>query len=341
LQLADKPLVIAPHIATAGIRGMAPISASPAGPIAYRTGGPQLERQLIWFDRSGKELKRIRESNWQEGITFDLSPDGHRVAFDQFKDGSTDIWILDLESGTRDRFTTGPAFELSPKWSSDGQRIAYLSGASPENFDLYVKSAAGTGEPQRLIELPEPQNPQGWSRDGRYLLYREETETGNLYALPLDGSQHPIDVTHSGFSDGGGQFSPDGRWLAYQSNASGRFEIYMQRFPTATRPFPVSLGGGVQPRWRPDGQELFFLSPDNRLMAASVRLDDVGDTPKVGVPEVLFAPAITGSPQSILTRSYAVSPDGRQFLIDTSIPVTLPITVVLNWAPQGLAAAAP
>ncbi len=341
LQLADKPLVIAQQIATASIRGVAAMSASPAGPIAYRTGGRQLERELIWFDRSGKVLKRIPDSNWQEGITFDLSPDGRRVAFDQAKDGATDIWIFDLESGRRDRFTAGSAFDLSPKWSEDGQRIAYLSGAKPAEFDLYVKSAAGTGDPQRLLDLPQPQNPQGWSRDGRYLLYRDEIETGSLYALALDGSRQLIKVTDSGFTDGGGQFSPDGRWLAYQSNASGRFEIYLQRFPTATRPFPVSLGGGVQARWSHDGRELFFLSPDNRLMAVSVGLDAAGDTPKVGMPEVLFAAAITGSPQSILSRSYAVSPDGTQFLIDTSIPVTLPITVVLNWAPQGLAAAAP
>ena len=99
LQLADKPLVIAQQIATASIRGVAAMSASPAGPIAYRTGGRQLERELIWFDRSGKVLKRIPDSNWQEGITFDLSPDGRRVAFDQAKDGATDIWIFDLESG--------------------------------------------------------------------------------------------------------------------------------------------------------------------------------------------------------------------------------------------------
>lgn len=342
LQLADKPQIIAQQIATASVRGVAPMSASAAGPIAFRTGGPQLERQLVWFDRSGKELKRIPNSNWQEGITFDLSPDGRQVAFDQLRNGSTDIWILDLERGGQTLFTTGPGFDLSPKWSSDG-RIAYTSGLFPAEFDLFVKAASGTGEARRLLHLAGPQNAQGWSSDGRYLLYSEEGEAGeagSLYALPLDGGQ-PIEITHSEFSAAGGQFSPDGKWVAFQSNASGRFEIYLQRFPTPTRRVMVSTGGGVQARWSHDGRALFFLSPDNRLMTVPVRLDAAIDTAIVGDSEALFAAAITGSPQSGISRSYAVSPDGReQFLVDTPVAVTLPITVLLNWVPQAPAAAA-
>jgi len=334
-QLADKPQIIAQHIAT-GIRGAAPLSASAAGPIAFRAGGPQRERELVWFDRRGNELKRIPDSDWKEGISFDLSPDGRQIAFDQFLNGSTDIWIRDLERGTPRPFTTSPDFDLSPKWSPDGLRIAYTSG----KFDPYIKAVGSSETPRRLLDRAGGQNVQGWSPDGHYLLFRDESERGNLYALSLDGSQRVIPVTHSEFATAGGQFSPDGEWVAYQSNESGGFEIYLQRFDTATVPVPVSTGGGVQPRWSHDGRELFFLSPDNRLMAVSIRLDAAGDTPKVGLPEVLFAAAITGSPQSVLHRNYAVSADGEQFLIDTSVPVTLPITVVMNWAPQASAAAA-
>jgi serine/threonine protein kinase len=334
LELAGKAEIVAQQVATFGERGRGSLSASAAGPIIYRAGGPQIERQLAWFDRSGKEVQRVPGSDWQSGITFALSPDGRRVAFDQNLAGLTDIWVLELDRGVRTRITSEPVFDLSPKWSPDGTRIVFTSGISPAEFDLHVKPVVGSERSERLFRAPGPQNPQDWSPDGRYVLYREEQPKGGLWALPLTGDRKPIRVSETGFDEAAGEFSPDGRWIAYQSNESGRFEIYVQRFPSPQRRWRVSTDGGVQARWRHDGRELFYITPSNRLMAVPVQLDVANSTATIGTPVPLFTAPLGGSPQSEINRQYSVSPDDRRFLLDTRLEITLPITVILNWKPK-------
>ena len=155
----------------------------------------------------------------------------------------------------------------------------------------------------------------------------------DIWALPLDGDRKAFPVVETTFHEENGQFSPDGRWIAYQSNESGQLEIYVQPFPGPGPRTRISSEGGVQARWRHDGREIFYLAPDNRLTAVPVRLDS--DRVDVGTPMPLFAPGLIGPiPRSPYARHYIVSRDGQRFLVNTRKEVTLPITVILNWKPK-------
>jgi dipeptidyl aminopeptidase/acylaminoacyl peptidase len=185
-----------------------------------------------------------------------------------------------------------------------------------------------------------------WSPDGRVLLYAtQDTKTASdLWALPLTGERKPFPVVQTSFDEIEGQFSSDGRWLAYASNESGRYEIYVRPFPDAGGKWQVSTGGGSQPRWGPDGKELFYVAPDNRLLAVPLRLAPEARAVEVGAPVVLFPTRLASGGATIAAASinaraqYAVARDGR-FLMNVAADdaVTSPITVVLNWQ-SGLAA---
>jgi Tol biopolymer transport system component len=152
--------------------------------------------------------------------------------------------------------------------------------------------------------------------------------------LPLDGDKRPFPVAQTGFVETDAQVSPDGKWVAYQSNESGRFEVYVQPFPGPGAKSQISAQGGVQVRWSADGKELFYLTPDNRLMSVPVQVDEKAARFDVGAPVSLFAARLSGSPQNGFTHQYVVSRDGRRFLIDALTEITSSITVVLNWKPQ-------
>jgi hypothetical protein len=177
--------------------------------------------------------------------------------------------------------------------------------------------------------LPEPDelefhHPQDWSSDGRYLLYTADTiGNSDLRALPLFGERTPFDVARTSFSESHGRFSPDGRWVAYQSNETGRAEIHVRPFPGPGPSSQVSVGGGTVPRWPRDGGELFYLAPDNRLMAVAVT--KVGSTLETGPPHALFT--------LTTTSRYEPSPDGQRFLVTAVVSEASPITVILNWKP--------
>jgi Tol biopolymer transport system component len=214
-------------------------------------------------------------------------------------------------------------------------RVAFSSNRKgPPN--LYVKAASGAGAEELLLETPNGKFPQDWSKDGRFLLYVEEDpKTGlDLWALPITGNDRkPILVVNTPYDEHNGQFSPNGRWVAYQTNESGRFEIVVQPFPGPGGKWQVSTGGGIQPRWRADGKELYFVAPDGKLMAASV---SPGATFAAGTPAALFP--VTLPPLRILRvdkQDYTVSRDGR-FLINQPVETTTttPITLILNWHPM-------
>lgn len=156
---------------------------------------------------------------------------------------------------------------------------------------------------------------------------------GTVGAMGSNRKAFPV-VESPSFDDTNGQFSPDSRWIAYQSNESGRVEIYVQPFPGPGHKTLISSEGGVQARWRHDGKELFYLAPDNRLMAVPIQFDAAGQSVEVGTPVSLFAPHLGGTPQNGFARHYMVSSDGQRFLMDTLKEVTLPITVILNWKPK-------
>jgi hypothetical protein len=207
----------------------------------------------------------------------------------------------------------------------------FASGA-PTN--LFLKSLAGDRDPRVIFETSRPKGATDWSKDGHFLLFRTSNpKTGwDLMALPLeDGTRNPIRVADTTADEREGQFSPDGRWVAYQSNESGRFEIYVQPFPGPGDKTTISTNGGAQVRWRRDGRELFYIALDDRLMA--VRIQFRPDGLKVGAPTALFPTHVGGAVQGANMYQYVVSSDGQRFLMNTTIEqATPPIIALLNWS---------
>jgi Tol biopolymer transport system component len=266
-----------------------------------------------------------------------ISPDGRHASMSRSSDGNLDIWTLDLTRGVMSRVTYDPASEPVAVWSPDGSRLVFNSNRSGV-YDLYLKSASDTKE-ELLLATPQNKAPTDWSHDGRFLLYRSPGRTTgfDLWALPFDGDRKPFPVVQTDFEERDGQFSPDGQWIAYQSNSSGRVEIYLQPFRGGNREL-VSTNGGAQVRWRRDGKELFYVALDGRLMSVPIRLNTTRNTPEVGIPVPLFNTRVGGAVQGGNLQQYVVSPDGQQFLMSTISEVRTPaITVILNWKPKPIA----
>jgi Tol biopolymer transport system component len=340
IELTGRPTTLEQRVVSPSGMGSVALSASNNGRLVYRPGRLEGVRQLIWFDRSGKELERVPGSNWASGISVALSRDGRTVAYDQLLGGTTDIWLFDLARRVSTRFTSDPEFEIFPVWSPDGKRIAYQSTRkSPAGtiFDTYVKSIDGKSD-ELLVGGEGGELPTDWSPDGRFVLYtdsREDDSKSTVWAVGTEGDRKPFPVAQTPTGASGAQFSPDGQWVAYQSLESGqRAEVFVQRFPGPGAKSQISTAGGVQVRWRRDGRELFYLAPDNRLMAVSMRLESKRNTVEAGTPVPLFAARLSGDPQGPNSRQYMVSADGQRFLIDAPAEATLPISVVLNWKPN-------
>jgi Tol biopolymer transport system component len=273
-----------------------------------------------------------------------LSPDDRRVAVEQAFQGNKDIWLLD---GTRtSRFTFNAFNEQFPLWSPDGNRVVFARAGR----DLFQRQANGAGPEEILFESQQNIGPQDWSSDGRYVLYGvNDPKTGqDLWVLPVEGDRpatgsgrpqpaegrKPFAFLNSSFSERLSQFSPDVRWVAYQSDESGRNEIYVRPFPGPGGQWQVSTAGGIAPQWRKDGRELYYIAPDGKLMATSIVAKAAALEP--GIPVPLFQTQIVygGASPVGVGRQYDVASDGR-FLINvtTDDGSTSPITVIQNWKP--------
>ena len=309
-------------------------SLSETGVLAYRTSEGTGSRQLVWFDRTGRELKAVGKADDNNLRYPEISPDGRRVAVARTVERNTDVWLMETTRGVPSRFTFEAPMNVNPVWSPDGSRIAF--GAIRGGIsNLYQKASGGAGGDEVLLESSLNKFPLSWSPDGRFLLFVQlNPETGSdLCVLPLAGEKRPFPLANTVFDEDNGQFSPDGRWVAYQSNESGKNEIYVQSFPDPGSKLLVSTGGGIAPRWRPDGKELFYIAPDSTLMA--VPMQSTGEVLKPGVPAALFQTRIALGGTSVRQKhQYAVAPKGRRFLINasTSEPTASPIVVVTNWS---------
>ena len=280
---------------------------------------------MIVFDRQGKQIEE--KNNLGLFIEISVPPDKNSVAYhriygpDLNQEFNQDIWILDRKRGVTSRFTMSPAADVSPLWSPDGKKIVYAS--SPDTvYDIYEKDVSGTTEPTLILKTNFTKYPYDWSSDGKYILYGTK---GHLWALPMTGDRKPIQLTHTSFSEWNGTFSPDVQWIAYTSNESGSNEIYVQSFPEPTQKYRVSVNGGSAPRWRPDGKELYYVSPENMLTAIDVR-----KTPQItfGAPQKLFKADI-GS----YLNMYSVLDNGQHFLVNKweTNKISKPLQVIVNW----------
>jgi serine/threonine protein kinase/Tol biopolymer transport system component len=335
-QLSGDPIPVADAVAQGGINYASAFSVSDAGPIAYRSSSSG-RRQLLWFDRSGKALDNLGAPDANLSGPR-LSPDGRRVAVWRVAQDNHDIWLLD---GPRlSRFTFDPGFDRWPVWSPDGGNIVFDSDRKGV-FNLYIKPSNNAANEQLLLESAYSKFASDWSRDGRFILYHSfgPQTSRDIWVLPLGGDRKPFVFLKTSFSEAYGTFSPDGRWVAYLSDQSGRNEVYVRPFAkTAADPstggagaeWQVSTSGGAYPRWRSDGKELYYIAPDGKLMAAPITIN--GETLEPGAPVPLFQTRILGGGADAPGLQYDVSRDGR-FLINTILDEAAPITLIQNWSP--------
>ncbi|HWI17171.1 MAG TPA: protein kinase [Vicinamibacterales bacterium] len=290
--------------------------------------------QLRWRDRNGASGDVVGEPG--PNISVTLSLDGRRVAVDRLIQDNRDVWILDIQRGAASRFTFDPAQDGYPVWSPDGSKIAFES-ARQDPFDIYLKPSDSAAAEKPLLALPGVQWPYDWSSDGKYLLFLTAASLASprdLAALPMDAADRkPIPITETSFWERNGAFSPDGRWVAYETNESGRYEVVVVSFPNRSGKWQVSTSGGMQPRWRRDGKEIYFIAPDLKMMAAAVRTS--GTSLETDTPVPLFQTRVPRGGAAEEKHQYDVSRDGR-FLVNEvgDAGGSPPIMLILNWRPQ-------
>jgi Tol biopolymer transport system component len=308
-------------------------SVSDTGLVAYRTRIAAGRRQLAWFDRSGTLLDVLGAPDERGFFSPRVSPNGRRVAASHVVEGNQDIYLIDGARTTR--FTTDAAAEFFPVWSPDGKQIAF--GSNPTGIhDVYLKPAGGAGEPELAVESAQRKWPTDWSRDGRFILFESLDPNQDLWVLPRNGDRRPWLLLKTNFNERLAALSPNGKWVAYQSDQSGRLEVYVRPFPereseAVADQWQVSTAGGIAPAWRSDGAEIYYIAPNGTLMATPVQVQ--GEVFEPGSPIELFSTRIVGGGIGDLGRNYDVARDGR-FLINTVLEdASLPITLLQNWRP--------
>jgi Tol biopolymer transport system component/predicted Ser/Thr protein kinase len=323
-----EPTPIAEQISEAQNTGGLAYSLSETGVLTYVGGAQSAIAQLTWIDRTGRTLGTLGPAALLASPS--LSPDGTRVALEITQNSNFDIWFSDVARGSMARATFDPATDDNAVWSPHGDRIAFASERGSRGFaDIYMRSASGAGSDELVLSTANAKFPFAWTPDGSTILYQEVATTGTqLWGVPVVGEHKPIPYLQNGFNLTNPQLSPDGRWVAYASNETGRNEVYVQSYPTPSAKAQVSLDGGNQPRWRHDMKELFYTASDRRLMAVPIT---IGAALQPGPPVVLLEThlldtSLTSPPQ------YDVSLDGQRFLMTVAKETAaVPVTVVLNW----------
>jgi serine/threonine protein kinase len=296
-------------------------SVSDNGVLAYERGSAP--SRLAWLGRDGREISTV--ATLEEVDDLRLSPEGLRVAIgvNDPRTGSSDIWVYDLTRNTSTRLTAEPTQEDRPVWTADGSRLVFHSDRNGPH-DLFEIPAAG-GAVRPFLERPGVQMAEDVSPDALLYGHSDRATGEDIWILPLSGERKPQPFLKTRFNESGARFSPDGRWIAYDSDESGSVEVYVSPREGGGARTRVSTAGGFWPRWRRDGRELFYCAPGRRMMAASVQA----------------GPGFEADPARELFRvestllDYDVSADGRRFLVSSALkPPGPPITVIVNWPAQ-------
>jgi Tol biopolymer transport system component len=333
LSFTGDPRVIEEGVVGRPATGWAGFSVSRIGSVAVQSGTTATvgnPRQPAWYDRSSKTIEPVGEPGIYLSVA--LSPDGKTVALERLNPQfATDIWLMDVNRGVPTRLTSHELWDQAPVWSPDGSEVLFFSNrAGPGDF--YRKVPAGNEEV--LVYKSDARKwPTSWSADGKLVMFEvRNANEWNLFAVSSSGKGEPVPFLTSRFNERQGTFSPDGQWVAYASDESGRYEIYIQSYPGAGSKVQVSAKGGSGPQWRHDGKELYFLQ-EGAITAADIAVEGgqihLGDPHRV-VDGLTFSQSSFG-PNS--NKEFDVARDGRRFflLLLPKEKLSAPTTMILNW----------
>src|SRR5262245_42418728 len=343
-ELSGEAIPIAENVRMLALNARATYTVSDTGVLVYRAGSAAQVSHLQWYDRAGKALEEALTPGDYRSLS--LSPDGTRVAFHRhdISDGGG-VWIKDLTRGTVTRVTFN-SHSFDEVWHPDGRHVTFsmappssnpLTPATNAVAEISMTTANGTGDVERLVSSKESNLWPSWSRDAKVLVFQvganPQRRTTDIWAMPME-TRKPAPYIHGAANELHPAFSPDGRWVAYVSDESGRAEVYVQPYPADGDKWTISTSGGIQPQWRSDGKELFFLSPTQQLQSVEIAIKDGRLDP--GVPRLLFQTRalFSGGPLAPF-RSYVVASDGKSFLINEPVldpgQRPDPLMVILNW----------
>jgi eukaryotic-like serine/threonine-protein kinase len=330
-KVRGEPALISDHLSFEPSVSYGTFSAGGEGTVVYSRAAAGELSGLAWYDQTGKEVGSVGAPAIVANPS--ISPDGNRVVVDiaDVKTSNVDIWIEDLSHNTASRLTFDPSEEATAVWSRDGREIAYRFNGTNTGM-LHIKSASGL-QAVRQVYTTRPQDdilPNSWTLDDKDILCTYESATGGSDLVLVNvasGKATPFVATQA--SENNGMISPDGKWVAYASNDSGEWEIYVTMFPGAQGKWQVSPGGGSEPRWRGDGKEIFYIDPKGILTAIPV---NAGETFSTGTATPLFPLHGRAPISNTDVFSYDVSKDGKRFLVNRNVKPdhVEPLTVVLN-----------
>ena len=333
LEVRGNPVTVANAVGLNPVTNQGLFSLSDSGTLVFFAGAVG-ESELVWVDRAGRQVGNPGPKGVFNSVS--LSPEATSVVYDQAepRNRTFDLWRLDFARGIPSRLTFHPSHDLFPLWSPDGTRIAFNSLREPPP-QLYELNANSAGTEKLLLKTRLPKGPSGWSSDGSLLIYgsNDPQTGGDIWALPLVGKPEPYPVVRTTADEQYGTLSPDGRWLAYISNETGAYEVYAESFPATGFRRQLSTQGGFEPQWRRDGNELFYMAPNQTLMAVSVKSNST-NLEVISPPKALFATRIKWMEIQAVAHHYAPAPDGQRFLISSATDEarSVPVTIVLNWS---------
>jgi dipeptidyl aminopeptidase/acylaminoacyl peptidase len=332
-EISGDAFPVADDVWTNPATGRAAFAASDRGLLAFRNGANFGTTQFVERDRAGKELRRIGTPGAYGNPAW--SPDGKRMAVDlnDLQKGSRSIWTLELKpDGILSRFTLTPTNDFSPLWMPSGKHIIFLSdrAATSDSLNVYRAEFGETGKEDVLLKSADIRDLLAWATaESALVLQTFDAKTRfDLSVLKLSGDSKPVPFMPTEFNEIQASVSPNSQWIAYSSDESGQYEIYVQKLPSGGGKQQLSRSGGLQPQWNPNGKELFYIAADRTLMAVRV---NAGSALEVDIPKPLFQSGVYG-PSVVRSRNnYLVGPDGETFLLNTIVDSKKPINVITGW----------